>query len=73
MENLHPEAAALAAFIVSVIVHIAKHFNIDTPPDVYAGLIGCTMYVIQRLARKFFPPDTEQLQKQIDKNLTKGT
>ena len=59
MGNFHPEIAALAAFIVSILVHIAAHYGIETTPDEYAGLLGCTMYAIQRGARGLFVEDKD--------------
>lgn len=66
MHNYHPEIAALAAFIVSIMVHIAAHYGIETTPDEYAGLVGCTMYIIQRGARKFLNEDNDAVVSEKD-------
>jgi hypothetical protein len=72
MENLHPEYAAISGIILNLILEICKAHGIDVDASTQGDLTILIMWVVIRISRKVDPPATEDLQKQIAKNIDSG-
>lgn len=57
-DRLHPETSAAAGLLVALIIMICGKFGIIIDSTTASELTIVTMWLVQRLARKFFPEES---------------
>jgi hypothetical protein len=72
MPNLHPEYAALSAILLHLIITACRAYGIDVDASTQGDLTILIMWAVIRVSRKIDPPATEDLQRQITKNIEAG-
>jgi hypothetical protein len=72
MNNLHPEYAAFAGLALNLIIALCTHYGISVDASTQGYLTIIIMWLVIRLAKRFDPPATEDLQAQIQKNIETG-